>query len=59
MTAATLLYTVDGVEVTGMRIDTDPHVLGLATDLGDRMLTAVFAREHLPFLRPAFATRPL
>jgi hypothetical protein len=50
--------SVDGVEVTGTRIDTDPHVLGLAADLGNRILTAAFAREYLPFLRPAFATRP-
>jgi len=48
---------VDGVEVAGMRVDGDPHVFGLAADLGGRLLTAVFAREHLPFLTLAFQDR--
>lgn len=49
---------VDGMEVAGLRLDTDPHVLGLAVDLGDRTLTVAVAREHLPYLRLAFRTRP-
>jgi len=48
---------VDGVEVAGMRVDGDPHVFGVAADLGGRILTAVFAREHLPFLTVAFKDR--
>lgn len=48
--------SIDGERVPGMRIDTDAHVLGLGADLGDRMLTAVIAREHLPFLDLAFST---
>lgn len=51
--------SLDGVNVPGMRIDTDPHVLALGIDLGDRVLTAVFAREFLPYLRLAFVTREL
>ncbi|WP_427017663.1 hypothetical protein ACQCSX_03330 [Pseudarthrobacter sp. P1] len=49
---------VDGVRVPGLRLGTDPHVLGLAADLGDRLLTAVVGREYLPYLRLEFATRP-
>jgi hypothetical protein len=49
---------IDGVDVTGIRIDTDAHVLGVGADLGDRVLTAVFPREHLPHFELAFATRP-
>ena len=49
--------SVDGAEVAGMRLDTDPHVLGLAADLGDRILTAVVPREHLPYVRLEFMTR--
>ncbi|WP_125612709.1 hypothetical protein [Specibacter cremeus] len=48
---------IDGVTVPGLRIDTDPHVLGLGADLGDKFLTAVLARRDLPFLRLEFATR--
>ena len=50
--------SIDGAEVVGMRLDTDPHVLGLAADLGDRVLTAVIPREHLPYVRVEFSTRP-
>ncbi|WP_163542301.1 hypothetical protein [Occultella kanbiaonis] len=49
---------VDGQDVPGLRLDGDPDVLGLAADLGERILTAVLPREHVPFLRLAFATRP-
>ncbi|WP_156743130.1 hypothetical protein [Occultella aeris] len=49
---------VDGRDVQGLRLDGDPDVVGLAASLGDRILTAVLAREHKPFLRLAFATRP-
>jgi hypothetical protein len=50
--------SVDGSDVSGVRVDTDAHVLGLAADLGDRILTAVIAREHLEFVHLAFRTRP-
>jgi hypothetical protein len=50
---------VDGVEVTGMRIDTDPHVYGVGVSMGDRIVTAVVARDHLPYVTVAFATRSL
>lgn len=50
--------SVDGIPRPGMRIDTDAHVYGLGVALGDRILTAVFARERLPFLDLAFRTRP-
>jgi hypothetical protein len=50
--------SVDGTELPGMRIDTDPHVLGLALDLGHSILTVAIAREHLPLLTLAFVTRP-
>ncbi|WP_281167443.1 hypothetical protein [Agromyces subbeticus] len=40
-----------------MRIGTDPHVLGVAANLGDRVLTAVLAREHLLYLDVSFVSR--
>jgi hypothetical protein len=49
---------VDGAQVPGLRLDTDPHVFGLAVDLGDRTLTLAVAREHLPYLRLGFRGRP-
>lgn len=49
--------SIDGVEVPGLRIDTDPHVYAVGADLGDRILTAVVAREHLPYVEIAFETR--
>jgi hypothetical protein len=48
---------VDGVDVPGMRIDTDPHVYAVGADLGDRILTAVVARDHLEYVTVAFETR--
>jgi hypothetical protein len=48
---------VDGIEVPGMRIDTDPQVYAVGAALGDRTLTAVVARDHLPHVILAFATR--
>ena len=48
---------VDGVDVAGIRIDTDAHVLGVGAVLGDRTLTAVFPREHLPYFDLAFVAR--
>jgi hypothetical protein len=50
--------SVDGVDVPGMRIDTDPHVFALGADLGDSILTAVLARDYLPLVRFTFRTRP-
>jgi hypothetical protein len=49
---------VDGAERAGLLIDTDPNVLGLGIDLGDRFLTGVFERSHLPYVRLEFVTRP-
>ncbi|RFA07813.1 hypothetical protein B7R54_00245 [Subtercola boreus] len=48
---------IDGVDVPGLGIDTDPHVYAVGADLGDRMLTAVVARDHLPYVTLAFETR--
>ena len=48
---------IDGGVVDGVRLDTDAHVFGLGVDLGDRHLTAVLARDDLPFLDLAFVTR--
>ena len=50
--------SVDGVDRPGMRVDTDAHVYGLGVDLGDRILTAVFARDRLPSLELAFRSWP-
>ena len=50
--------SVDGVWMSGLRIDTDPHILGLAIDLGDKLLTAAIPRDELEFLELAFVTRP-
>ena len=52
-----VLVRVDGVDVAGIRIDTDAHVLGMGAVLGDRTLTAVFPREHLPCFDLAFVSR--
>ena len=49
---------IDGTDVPGMRIDTDPNVCAVGAALGDRILTAVVARDHLPYLTVAFETRP-
>ncbi|WP_167046741.1 hypothetical protein [Salinibacterium sp. ZJ454] len=48
---------IDEVEVPGMRIDTDPHVYAVGADLGDRILTAVIARDDLSHVTLAFVTR--
>ena len=48
---------IDGIEVPGLHIDTDPHVYAVGTDLRDRVLTVVVAREHLPYIVLAFETR--
>ena len=50
---------IDGVDVPGMRIDTDPHVYAVGADLGDRILTAVVSRDHLSRVTMAFVTRGL
>ena len=49
--------SIDGIDVPGWRIDTDPHVYSVGADLGDRILTAVVARDHLPHVNLAFETR--
>jgi hypothetical protein len=48
---------IDGVALRGLRIGSDPHVVAVAAQLGDRMLSAVIPRGQLPFLRLRFATR--
>jgi hypothetical protein len=48
---------IDGTDVPGVRIDTDPNVYAVGASLGDRLLTAVVARDHLPFVTLEFATR--
>ncbi len=54
-----IAVSVDGVDVHGMRIDTDPNVYAVGVDLGDRVLTAVVARDDLPHVTVAFATHPV
>lgn len=49
--------SLDGVEVSGMRIDTDAHVYGVAIDLGDRIVTAVVPRDMMPYFTMTFASR--
>jgi len=48
---------VDGVDVLGMQIDSDPNVYAVGADLGDRLLTAVVSRDHLSRVTMAFVTR--
>lgn len=48
---------VDEAEVEGFVVDSDPHIVAFGADLGDRILTAVLARDHLPFLTLEFSTR--
>ncbi|MCP2030784.1 hypothetical protein L1277_000848 [Okibacterium sp. HSC-33S16] len=50
---------IDGADVAGMRIDTDPHVYAVGAALNDRILTAVVAREYLPYVSLAFTTREM
>ncbi|GAA5199791.1 hypothetical protein GCM10023346_40380 [Arthrobacter gyeryongensis] len=50
---------IDGVEVQGVEIDTDPLVYGVAASLGGGgVLTAVLPRDELGFIRIEFAKRP-
>jgi hypothetical protein len=63
--AATKRAVEHGVPVTygeaslvGLRLDTDAQVFGAGVDLGDRLVTAVVPRGHLPQLRLAFRDRP-
>lgn len=48
---------VDGADVPGLHLDTDPHIVALGADLGDSILSIVVDREHLPFVTLAFETR--
>ena len=49
---------IDGIARDGFRIDTDPHVYGLAVDLDARtVLTAAIPRDAMPYLQIAFAVR--
>jgi hypothetical protein len=50
---------IDGVDVPGMCIDTDPHVYAVGAALDDLIITAVVAREHLPHVSLAFTTRAI
>lgn len=55
-----LAIVIDGAEADGVRIDTDPDVIGVGANLsGGGMLTAVVPRDELPFIRLEFAPRPL
>ena len=45
---------VDGADLSGIAVDTDPHVFGIAADLGNRRLTAVIPRDFLPLIDVAF-----
>lgn len=48
---------VDGADVPGLRLDTDPHVVALSADLGNSILSIVVDREHLPLVTLAFEKR--
>jgi len=48
---------IDGVDVTGMQIDSDLNVYAVGADLGDRILTSVVSRDHLSMVTMAFVTR--
>ena len=50
---------LDGEEIEGMCVDTDPHVLGLGAVIGTGILTAAIPRDYLPYLRLEFITRPV
>ena len=51
---------INGAEVGGFRIDTDPDVIGIGADLGaDGLLTAVIPRDELRLIQLAFAIRPI
>ena len=52
------VVSYDGVDVDGIQFDTDAHVTAIGVDLGDRLVTAVVAREHLPHIRLALRDRP-
>jgi hypothetical protein len=47
---------VDRADVPGMRIDTDRDVYVVGAALNDRIVTAVVARDHLPYVTVAIAT---
>jgi len=50
--------SIDGKMVPGVEIDTDPFVYAVGAKLASGgTLTAVVAREHLPFITLEFATR--
>jgi hypothetical protein len=50
--------SIDGQMVPGIEIDTDPFVCAVGANLASGgTLTAVVAREHLPFITLEFATR--
>ncbi|MWB97871.1 hypothetical protein [Agromyces seonyuensis] len=50
---------IDGGVLPGVRLDTDPFVVGYGAELpGGGLLTAVLPRDELDYLRPAFARRP-
>jgi hypothetical protein len=49
--------SVDSRPENGVLLDTDAHVLGIGAELEGRHITAVIARDDLPFLNLAFATR--
>ena len=52
--------SIDGETVPGIEIDTDPFVYAVGAKLASGgTLTAVVAREHLPFVTVEFATRNL
>jgi hypothetical protein len=50
---------IDGLEVQGVAIDTDPLAYGIGASLGQGgVLTAVLPRDALDYLRIEFAKRP-
>jgi hypothetical protein len=52
--------TIDGVERTGVLLDTDPFVIGIGATLDDgRVLTAAIPRAELPLLQIEFVSSVL
>ncbi|MCZ9882721.1 hypothetical protein [Arthrobacter sp. B2a2-09] len=50
---------IDGVQVQGLEIDTDPIVYGVGASLGQGgVVTAVLPRDELDYIRIEFAKRP-
>ncbi|WP_165068362.1 hypothetical protein [Marisediminicola senii] len=52
------VLTVDGVELPAITIDTDPHIVGWAAQVGEVYVTVALDRERLLTLRVALTALP-